>query len=50
MRWMMLALIPLLICGAMMLGGVVLAALGIRHITDRARDADVERDDTHTLV
>ena len=50
MRWMMLALIPLLICGAVMLGGLVLAALGIRHVSDRARETNVERDDTYSRV
>ena len=50
MRWMMLALIPLLICGAVMLGGLVLTALGIRHISNRGRDTNVERDDIYTRV
>jgi hypothetical protein len=38
MRWMMLGLIPLLICGVMCFGGVILAALGLRHLSERSRD------------
>lgn len=42
MGWLMVALIPIVICGAMMLGGVVLAALGLRRVGNRARHANID--------
>ena len=53
MRWMAIGLIPLVLCGLMCFGGVILAALGLRHITDRPRDSapvDAAADDIRTHI
>ena len=40
MEWMAIGLVPLLTCGVMCVGGVVLAALGLRRASDpRCHDA-----------
>lgn len=53
MEWLWgLAILPVLLCGLMCVGGVVLAALGLRQANSRraCRDDDGTRDDRQDEV